>query len=53
MAKWIGKSTIFTGLPLLSNRYVPLAWAILIPDVVNITAYHLFLDPRNWFIYSL
>lgn len=38
------------GLLLLSNRFVPLALALLIPDVVNITAYHILLDPRNWFI---
>lgn len=41
---------VIAGLLLLSNRYVPLALAILIPDVVNIAAYHIFLDHRNWFI---
>lgn len=41
---------VMAGLLLLSNRFVPLALALLIPDVVNITAYHILLDPRNWFI---
>lgn len=41
---------VIAGLLLLNNRYVPLALALLIPDVVNITAYHILLDPRNWFI---
>lgn len=38
------------GLLLLSNRFVPLALAMLVPDIANITAYHLLLDHRNWFI---
>lgn len=35
------------GVLLLSNRYVPLALIVLGFDIVNITAYHLLLDPRN------
>lgn len=35
------------GLLLLSNRYIPLALIALGVDIVNITAYHLLLDPRN------
>lgn len=38
------------GILLLINRFVPLALALLIPDIVNIAAFHLFLDPRNAFI---
>ncbi len=33
------------GLLLLSNRFVPLALALLAPGVVSITLYHLLLDP--------
>lgn len=33
------------GLLLLSNRFVPLALALLAPVVVSITLYHLLLDP--------
>lgn len=33
------------GLLLLSNRYVPLALALLLPDVAAIALYHLLLDP--------
>jgi len=33
------------GLLLLSNRYVPLALALLLPDVASIALYHLLLDP--------
>ena len=36
------------GLLLLVNRFVPLALLLLGPDIVNILAYHLLLDPRNW-----
>ncbi|MEX1135772.1 MAG: hypothetical protein WEB89_02645 [Balneolales bacterium] len=35
------------GLLLLFNKYVPLALIALGVDIVNITAYHLLLDPRN------
>ena len=33
------------GLLLLSNRFVPLALALLAPDVAAIALYHLLLDP--------
>ena len=33
------------GLLLLSNRYVPLALALLAPGIVSIALYHLLLDP--------
>jgi len=41
---------VIGGFLLLSNRFVPLALALLTPDVVNIAAYHILLDHRNWFI---
>jgi len=44
---------VIAGLLLLSNRYVPLALALLIPDVINIATYHVLLDHRNWFIVPL
>lgn len=33
------------GLLLLSNRFVPLALALLLPGIVSIALYHLLLDP--------
>jgi len=36
-----------SGLLLLSNRFVPLALALLAPVVVNILAFHLFLAPTG------
>ena len=33
------------GLLLVSNRFVPLALALLVPGVVSIALYHLLLDP--------
>lgn len=33
------------GLLLVSNRFVPLALALLLPGVVSIALYHLLLDP--------
>ncbi|MCW9706393.1 hypothetical protein [Fodinibius salsisoli] len=44
---------VVAGLLLLSNRFMPLALALLSPIVVNIIAYHIFLDSRNWFIAPL
>jgi uncharacterized membrane protein YphA (DoxX/SURF4 family) len=38
---------VVAGLLLLSNRYVPLALAILAPVVVNIVAFHAFLAPAG------
>ena len=35
------------GLLLLLNRFVPLALAVLAPLVINIFAFHLFLDPKT------
>jgi uncharacterized membrane protein YphA (DoxX/SURF4 family) len=38
---------VLAGILLLSNRYVPLALAILAPVVVNIVAFHAFLAPAG------
>jgi hypothetical protein len=38
---------VLTGLLLLTGRYVPLALTLLAPVVVNILAFHLFLDPAG------
>jgi uncharacterized membrane protein YphA (DoxX/SURF4 family) len=36
-----------TGILLLAGRYVPLALTLLAPVVVNIVAFHLFLEPAS------
>jgi uncharacterized membrane protein YphA (DoxX/SURF4 family) len=36
---------VVAGLLLLSNRYVPLALTLLAPVLVNIVAFHVFLEP--------
>jgi hypothetical protein len=36
-----------TGILLLAGRYVPLALTLLAPVVVNIVAFHLFLEPAT------
>ncbi|MRR11335.1 membrane spanning transport protein [bacterium] len=41
------------GLLLLSNRFVPLALALLLPGVVSIALYHLLLDPAFLWIVPL
>lgn len=38
---------LLAGLALLTNRFVPLALAVLAPIVVNIVALHLFLAPAG------
>jgi hypothetical protein len=38
---------VLSSLLLLSNRYVPLALALLAPLLVNIVAFHLFLAPAG------
>lgn len=46
---------VVAGALLLSNRYVPLALALLAPIVVNIVAFHTFLTPSPvaWLILAL
>ena len=38
---------ISSGLALLVNRFVPLALTVLAPVIVNIVAFHLFLEPSG------
>jgi uncharacterized membrane protein YphA (DoxX/SURF4 family) len=38
---------VVTGVLLLSNRFVPLALALVAPNVVNIVLFHLFLAPSG------
>ena len=38
---------IGSGLALLANRFVPLALTVLAPVIVNIVAFHLFLEPSG------
>jgi hypothetical protein len=38
---------VVAGALLLSNRFVPLALAIIAPNVVNILAFHAFLEPSG------
>jgi uncharacterized membrane protein YphA (DoxX/SURF4 family) len=38
---------VLAGIALLSNRFVPLALAVLAPVVVNIVAFHAFLAPAG------
>ncbi|XXY52024.1 DoxX family protein [Sorangium sp. So ce269] len=47
---------VVAGALLLSNRYVPLALALLAPIVVNIVLFHTFLAPGNpvaWLILAI
>ncbi len=46
MFQFIKVVEIAAGLLLLLNRFVPLALAILAPIIINIFAFHLFLDPK-------
>lgn len=38
------------GILLLSNKFVPLGLAMIMPGIANISAYHIFLDHRNWIV---
>jgi hypothetical protein len=38
---------VLCGILLLSNRFVPLALAVLAPIVINIVAFHAFLAPSG------
>lgn len=38
------------GIMLLANRFVPLSLSVLAVDIVNISAFHVLLDPRNGFL---
>ncbi|MEX0721711.1 MAG: hypothetical protein WD059_13645 [Balneolaceae bacterium] len=47
---FIKTAEVVGGILLLTNRLVPLALIILAADIINITIYHVLLDPRNWII---
>ncbi len=38
---------LMVGVMLLANRFVPLALALIAPVIVNIIAFHLFLEPSG------
>jgi hypothetical protein len=44
MIKLLAGTQLISGIFLLVNRFVPLALALLAPVLVNIVAYHLFLE---------
>lgn len=44
---------ILAGAALLSNRFVPLAVAVLAPIVVNIVAFHVVLAPMNPIVFAV
>src|SRR5580765_7804474 len=43
----LNATEVVAGLLLLSNRFVPLALAVLAPIVINIVGFHLFLAPSD------
>ena len=47
MMQLIAGTQLVAGVLLLSNRFVPLALALLAPVVVNIVAFHAFLAPSG------
>ena len=47
MLPLIKGTEVVTGLMLLSNRFVPLALAMIAPVIVNILAFHAFLAPAG------
>lgn len=47
LVKLIAATQLVVGILLLTNRYVPLALALIAPVIVNIFAFHLFLEPSG------
>jgi hypothetical protein len=47
MMPLVSATEAIVGLLLLANRFVPLALALLAPVVINIFAFHLFLEPSG------
>jgi uncharacterized membrane protein YphA (DoxX/SURF4 family) len=47
MMPLISGTQLLVGVLLLTNRFVPLALAIIAPEVVNIVAFHFFLAPSG------
>jgi putative oxidoreductase len=50
LSRYRSSTRLFGGGLLLSNRFVPLGLVLLGPDILNILAYHILLDHRNWTI---
>jgi hypothetical protein len=48
MLPLISGTQVLVGAPLLLNRFVPLALALIAPVVVNIILFHLFLSPTGF-----
>jgi uncharacterized membrane protein YphA (DoxX/SURF4 family) len=46
----VAGTQVLAGALLLANRFVPLALILLAPVIVNIMAYHVFLDPNGMVI---
>jgi uncharacterized membrane protein YphA (DoxX/SURF4 family) len=47
LLRLVAGTQVLVGALLLSNRFVPLALALIAPVVVNIVAFHLFLAPSG------
>ncbi len=47
MFSLISGTQVIVGALLLSNRFVPLALALIAPVIVNIVAFHVFLEPSG------
>ena len=47
MLPLISGTQVIVGALLLSNRFVPLALALIAPVIVNIVAFHVFLEPSG------
>ena len=47
MFRMVMATQVVVGVLLLSNRFVPLALALIAPVVVNIVAFHVFLAPSG------
>jgi uncharacterized membrane protein YphA (DoxX/SURF4 family) len=43
----VAGTQVFAGALLLANRFVPLALVLLAPVIVNIVAFHVFLEPSG------
>ncbi len=53
MMRLIGVTQAIGGVLLLTNRFVPLALALIAPVIVNIFAFHIFLEPSGIPVASL
>ena len=48
MFQMIAGTQLLVGVLLLINRFVPLALVLIMPVLVNIIAFHIFLEPSGW-----